>query len=54
MTNSQPEGFFANSVLHVCSSGTDKSIAQDLELPNGKSISSLIYDQENQDEKSEN
>ena len=54
MSNSQPEGFFANSVLHVCASGTDSTIAKDLELPNGKSISSLIYEQENKNEKTEN
>lgn len=46
MINEEPEGFFANSVLNVKASGLDNSVENDLKLPDGKSIASLIYDQQ--------
>lgn len=53
MNNPNSDIFFANSVLNVKSSGVDQDAAKDLELPQGKSIAELLYDQEkNKDENS--
>lgn len=46
MINETPEGFFANSILNIRASGLDSSIENDLQLQNGKSIASLLYDQQ--------
>jgi hypothetical protein len=45
MTN--PEMNIVASILTVKASGADLNINHDLELPQGKSIAQLIYDQEN-------
>jgi|LakMenEpi03Aug12_release.lakeMendotaPanAssembly.Ray.scaffolds.fasta_scaffold193077_4 hypothetical protein len=45
MTN--PEINIVDSILTVKASGTDLNINHDLELPQGKSIAQLLYDQEN-------
>jgi len=44
---SNPEINLVASILTVKASGTDLNISHDLELPQGKSIAQLIYDQEN-------
>jgi hypothetical protein len=44
---SNPEMNIVASILTVKASGTDLNINHDLELPQGKSIAQLIYDQEN-------
>lgn len=44
-----PEIFFANSVLSVKSSGID--VSNDLNLPEGKTIAELLYDQQENNKK---
>ena len=44
---SNPEINIVDSILTVKASGTDLNINHDLELPQGKSIAQLLYDQEN-------
>ena len=52
MNNPEHQGFFANSVLNIKSSGVD--ISNDLQLPEGKSIAELLYDQQENTQKTEN
>lgn len=52
MNNPEHQGFFANSVLNIRSSGVD--ISNDLQLPEGKSIAELLYDQQENTQKTEN
>ena len=39
-----------NSVLSVKASGNDDAVLNDLNLPQGKSIAQLIYEQKNKEE----
>lgn len=48
MNNPEHEVFFANSVLNIKPSGVD--VTNDLQLPEGKSIAELLYDQQKNNE----
>lgn len=52
MNNPENDSFFANSVLNIYSSGVD--VSNDLQLPEGKSIAELLYDQQENNEKIQN
>lgn len=40
---------FVDSVLEVKASGLDNDVSNDLNLPQGKSIAELLYDQKKED-----
>ena len=42
---------FVDSILEVKASGLDNDVSRDLNLPQGKSIAELLYDQKKEDTK---